>query len=110
MRATLVLVLGLMALSAPATVGQEVSARETRCSVGNVAFSSGVGISAGEGVAVCDAGSWSMGKADTPVAGCLLDGKLSSAGAIVGIRNSDTMLLQCDVSGRWVTIETTAKP
>ena len=110
MRALLVVVLGLSAVMAAPAFAQEASVKETRCSVGNVAFSSGMGISAGEGVAVCDAGTWLVGKADTPVAGCLLDGKLSSAGAIVGVRNSESMLLQCDASGRWVVLETTAKP
>ncbi|MEO5807208.1 hypothetical protein [Devosia sp.] len=112
MRAVLLVAVGLLSVMSGPSLAQEASAsvKETRCWVGNVTFSAGVGINAGGGVAVCNAGSgWGAGKADTPIAGCLLEGKLSSAGAIVGIRNSDTMLLQCDPSGRWVTIETAGK-
>ena len=70
----------------------------------------GMGINVGEGIAVCKAGSgWIEAEADAPIAGCLLEGKLSSAGAVVGVRNSDTLLLQCDVGGRWMTIEPGAK-
>lgn len=105
------LVLGLLAIGAAPGVAQEASVRETRCWVGDIAFSAGAGINAGEGAALCKAGvGWIKAEADTPVAGCLLEGKLSSAGAIVGIRNNDSMLLQCDTSGRWVTIETPTKP
>lgn len=110
MRFALLLALGLLSVGSSPAFAQEASIKETRCWAGNVAFSAGVGINAGNGVAVCNAGTgWAEAKADTPVAGCLLEGKLSSAGAILGIRNSDTMLLQCDTSGRWVTLETAAK-
>jgi hypothetical protein len=110
MRLALVLVVGLLVLPSSPASAQEASAKETRCWLGNVTFSAGVGVNAGTGTAVCNAGSgWTAAKADTPVAGCLLEGKLSSAGAIVGIRNNDSMLLQCDVTGRWVTLEAAAK-
>ena len=107
MRATLALVLGLLAISAGPGAAQEASVRETRCWVGDIAFSAGAAINAGDDAAVCKAGTGWMkaeAEADTPVAGCLLEGKLSSAGAVVGVRNSDSVLLQCDVSGRWVTL------
>jgi hypothetical protein len=32
-------------------------------------------------------------------------GELSAVGAVVGIRNNDRLLLQCDEGGRWVTID-----
>ncbi|WP_375450946.1 hypothetical protein [uncultured Devosia sp.] len=109
MRFALILVGLLMLPQAPA-FAQEASASETRCWVGNITFSAGMAISAGDGTAVCKAGSgWTKAEAATPVAGCLLEGKLSSAGAIVGIRNNDSLLLQCDAGGRWVTIDTAAQ-
>lgn len=108
--ALLLLAIGLLALPSGAAMAQDASAKETRCWVGNVTFSAGAGISAGNGTAVCNAGTgWAEAKADAPVAGCLLEGKLSSAGAIVGIRNNAAMLLKCDVTGRWVMIEAAAK-
>ena len=88
--------------------GQEASAsiRETRCWIGDVAFSAGMAIGLGEGAAVCEAGvGWQEETAGVAIAGCLLEGKLSSVGAVLGIRNNDSLLLQCDASGRWVTIE-----
>jgi len=110
MRLALLLALGFVSVGNVQAFAQEASVKETRCWVGNVTFSAGVGINAGSGTAVCNAGTgWALGKADTPVAGCLLEGKLSSAGAIVGIRNNDSTLLQCDVTGRWVKIETASK-
>jgi hypothetical protein len=110
MRFALLFALGLLSVGNIPAFAQEASVKETRCWVGNVTFSAGVGINAGDGTAVCNAGTgWAQAKANTPVAGCLLEGKLSSAGAIVAIRNNDTMLMQCDVTGRWVTIETAAK-
>jgi hypothetical protein len=112
MRLAAVFLLALLAVPSGTVVAQEASAsiRETRCWVGGVTFSAGMGINAGDGVAVCKAGSgWTLQEAKAPVAGCLLDGKLSSSGAVVSIRNNDSMLLQCDSTGRWVTIETAAK-
>jgi hypothetical protein len=110
MRLTPVLVLLFFSVPCSFTLAQEASVRETRCWAGDVTFSAGVGINVGEGIAVCTPGSgWTEAEADTPVAGCLLEGKLSSAGAVVGIRNSDTLLLQCDTSGRWTTIVPGAK-
>ena len=87
-------------------LAQEASVKETRCWVGDVVFSAGAGINAGKAVAVCEAGSgWREAGADSPVIGCLLEGELSSVGAVVGIRNNDRMVLQCDASGRWTTLE-----
>lgn len=106
MRATLALALGLLAIAGGPSAAQEASVRETRCWVGDIAFSAGAAINAGDQVAVCRAGTgWTKAEVDTPVAGCLLEGKLSSAGAVVGVRNSDSVLLQCDASGRWVTLK-----
>ncbi|MNY80150.1 hypothetical protein D3C86_2210670 [compost metagenome] len=66
-----------------------------------------MGINGGNGIAVCAAGTgWQEAKTDALVAGCLLEGKLSSVGAVVGIRNKDSLLLQCDAGGRWTTLET----
>lgn len=106
MRAALFLVLGWFPVLGGAAA-QEASAsiKETRCWVGDVAFSAGAGINAGEAVAVCAAGSgWTAAEAGTPVTGCLLEGKLSSVGAVVGIRNNSNLLIQCDASGRWTTL------
>jgi hypothetical protein len=105
MRAARLWALVLLALPAVPTLAQEASVKETRCWVGDVTFSPGAGINAGESASVCQAGSgWQEAEAGAPVIGCLLEGELSSVGAVVGIRNNDTLLLQCDVSGRWVTI------
>lgn len=107
MRTALFLALMLVAAPSGPALAQEVSARETRCWVGDVAFTAGVGINAGGGVAVCRAGTgWEAGEADTPVVGCVLEDKFSSIGAVVGIRNNDSLLLQCDPSGRWTTVNT----
>ena len=98
--------MAVLLLQGGAASGQEASARETRCWVGDVVFSAGIGINAGTGTAVCAVGSgWTAATAETPVAGCLLEGKLSSIGAVVEIRNADDKLLQCDGSGRWVLID-----
>lgn len=104
MRAALWLALGAALVSGP-VLAQEASVKETRCWLGDVTFSAGAGINAGTGAAVCKAGTgWSEAEAGSPVMGCLLEGKLSSTGAVVGIRNNDSLLIQCDASGRWVTI------
>ena len=104
MRARLLVLALLPAMAAPA-LAQEASLRETRCWVGDVTFSAGAAINAGETAAVCQAGSgWKQAEADAPLIGCLLEGELSSVGAVVGIRNNDTLLLQCDASGRWTTL------
>ena len=105
MRAAWLVVVPLLALTAGPALAQEASVKETRCWVGDVTFSPGAGINAGESVSICQAGTgWQKADAGSPVIGCLLEGELSSVGAVVGIRNNDTLLLQCDVSGRWVTI------
>lgn len=97
----------LTALLGGPTLAQEASVKETRCWVGDVAFSAGAGINAGKAVAVCEAGNgWQQAAADAPVIGCLLEGELSSVGAVVGIRNNNSLVLQCDASGRWMTLET----
>lgn len=105
MRTALLLVLGFASVAGGPAVAQEASVRETRCWAGDVTFSAGLAIGVGDGVAICDPGSgWTAAKTDVQVAGCLLEGELSSVGAVVGIRNNDRLLLQCDASGRWVTI------
>lgn len=105
MRAALVLFLGFTTMLGSPVAAQEASLRETRCWVGDVTFSASMGINGGDGIAVCQAGSgWQPAKAGTLVAGCLLEGELSSIGAVVGIRNNDSLLLQCDAAGRWTTI------
>lgn len=99
------LVLALLPLLTGPTLGQEASVKETRCWVGDVTFSAGSGINAGKAVAVCEAGiGWKEAEAGAPVLGCLLEGELSSVGAVVGIRNNDSLLIQCDASGRWTTL------
>ena len=106
MRAAGLLGLAVFALLGGPTVAQEASIKETRCWVGDVAFSAGAGINAGPAVAVCEAGTgWKQAGAGAPVLGCLLEGKLSSVGAVLGIRNNDSLLIQCDASGRWTVLE-----
>ena len=100
-------VLGFIAVLGGPTWAQEASVKETRCWVGGVTFSAGAGINAGDGVATCQAGTgWQKAAVDALVTGCLLEGKLSSVGAVIGIRNNDTLLLQCDANGRWTTLDT----
>ena len=105
MRGLLVGLLVLPALIAPASA-QEANVRETRCWVGGVAFSAGAGIAGGGGIAECQAATgWQLGKTDALVVGCLLDGKLSSIGAVLDIRDHDNRILKCESSGRWTMIE-----
>ena len=105
MRSAALVGFGFLLMLASPTAAQEASVRETRCWVGDVTFSAGAAINAGETAAVCQAGNgWKQAEADAPVIGCLLEGELSSVGAVVGIRNNDTLLLQCDASGRWTTL------
>lgn len=105
MRAARGVILALALLPATA-FAQEASVKETRCWVGDVTFSPGAGINAGSGAAICEAGrGWKEAEAGAPIIGCLLEGELSSVGAVVGIRNSDHLLIQCDASGRWMTID-----
>ena len=95
-------------LSPLSAFAQEASIKETRCWVDDVAFSAGAAINAGETTAVCQAGSgWKQSEGNATAVGCLLEGELSSVGAVVGIRNNDTLLLQCDASGRWATLSST---
>lgn len=99
------LALALLPALAGPVFAQEASVKETRCWVGDVTFSAGAAINAGEAAAICQAGSgWKLAEGNAPIIGCLLEGKLSSVGAVVGIRNNDTLLLQCDISGRWTTL------
>ena len=105
MRAALPVLMGLAPLLSGPTLAQEASVKETRCWVGDVAFSAGAGINAGQSASICEAGSgWKQAEAGASVIGCLLEGELSSVGAVLGIRNNDTLLLQCDASGRWVIL------
>lgn len=110
MRAALLVIIGTISLAGGSALAQEASVRETRCWAGDVTFSAGLGIGVGDGIAICEPGSgWAAAKTDAQVAGCLLEGELSSVGAVVGIRNNDRLLLQCDTSGRWVTIDSTTE-
>lgn len=105
MRAGLLVIVGLVAgIASGPVVAQEASARETRCWVGDVGFSQGLRVNTGDGVAVCEAGTWQEVKAEASAVGCLLEGDMSSVGAVVGVRNSDGVLLQCMPDGRWETI------
>ena len=107
MRCELLLIVGVVAgMASSPTVAQEASVSETRCWVGDVAFSPGMGLNVGEGVAVCEVGSgWKSVDVKGPVAGCLLEGELSSIGAVVSIRNNDDLVLQCEAGGQWAIIE-----
>ena len=106
MRAARFLAVAVLAFSAAPALAQEASVKETRCWVGDIAFSAGAGINAGPAVALCEAGTgWKQAEAGAPVLGCLLEGKLSSVGAVLGIRNNDSLLIQCDASGRWTVLE-----
>jgi hypothetical protein len=100
MRVFLTGALALALLQAPA-FAQEAGG-DTRCFLGSKTFSAGAAMSAGSGTMVCEAGSWVAAEGDA--AGCLLEGELSSVGAVVGINNNDTMSLQCAAGGRWETI------
>ena len=105
MRSARLMALALLAFPIGPAIAQEASVKETRCWVGDVTFSAGAGINAGESVAICRSGTgWQEAEAGAPIIGCLLEGELSSVGAVVGIRNNDTLMLQCDSNGRWVTI------
>jgi hypothetical protein len=90
MRSAALIGFGSLLMLASPTAAQEAAVRETRCWVGDVVFSAGMSVNMGDEVAV---------------AGCVLEGEFSSVGAVVGIRNSDEIALQCDRSGHWVTLE-----
>ena len=88
------------------STAQETVVREARCWLGSSTFSAGATMNAGDGVAVCDATTgWQATSPDSSAAGCMLEGDLSSVGAVVGVRNNDTVLLRCESSGSWVTID-----
>lgn len=110
MRAALGVALGLFAvLSGPASAQETAVVREARCWIGSSTFSAGAAMSVGDAVAVCDSTSgWKAPAVAVSASGCLLEGKLSSTGAILGVRNGDTMLVKCDAGGTWVTVD--AKP
>lgn len=102
MRALLVGALALGALASGPAAGQDKAAREARCWIGSSTFSVGATMFVGQSVAVCDAsGAWMASDESLSAAGCLLEGKLSSAGAVVGVRNSEAMLLECGADGQW---------
>lgn len=107
MRAVLLALLATLPLSTVSATAQEAAAvRETRCWLGSVTFSSGASIYAGDGVAVCEGeGGWRETEGRDAAAGCLLEGELSSPGAVVGISNNDRLSLQCGEDGRWVAID-----
>jgi hypothetical protein len=106
MRSAALVGFGFLLMLASPTAAQEASVRETRCWVGDVVFSAGMSVNMGDEVAVCEAGTgWRLAGKDVAVAGCVLEGEFSSVGAVVGIRNSDEIALQCDRNGHWVTLE-----
>ena len=109
MRAALIAALGMIAvLGGPAAAQESVVVRETRCWLGSVTFSAGASMSVGNGVATCEGDDiWQAGAADSIAAGCLLEGKLSSVGAVVGISNNDVLSLQCASNGTWATLAAT---
>jgi hypothetical protein len=87
-------------------LAQDAADTEARCFLGSVTFSSGAAMSAGSGTMACQSGGWVETEGDA--AGCLLEGELSSVGAVVGINNNDTLSLQCAPNGRWETIPVAA--
>ena len=106
MRGALAFALGLTAVLSGPSHAQETVVGEARCWIGSSTFSPGSSMYVGDSIATCDAASgWRASEATVSAAGCLLDGKLSSAGALVDLRNSDSLLLECDAGGRWVKLE-----
>lgn len=106
MRATLFLIgaFGLI-LGGSVAAQDKPGVSQTRCFLGSLTFSAGAQANVGDGTAVCKGdSSWQKVQSDASAAGCILEGKLSSSGAIVGIDNNDQLSLQCDASGRWVTV------
>lgn len=112
MRLPMAMALMAWGLAGAGVGAQEASAvRETRCWLGSVTFSSGALVNTGNGVSVCesDAG-WRPRDEPAEAAGCLLEGELSSVGAVVGISNNDRMWLSCGSDGRWSTIVADDEP
>ncbi len=110
MRAALAFALGLPLLLAGPSGAQESAPREERCWIGGSTFSVGAAMRVGDAVARCGgAAGWVAPDAPLSAAGCLLDGELSSVGALVGVRNSDSLVLSCTADGQWVTLETEAQ-
>lgn len=110
MRAPLVFALGVSALLSGPSGAQESGPREERCWIGSSTFSLGAAMRVGDAVARCDGvAGWVAPDAPLSAAGCLMDGELSSVGALVGVRNSDSLVLSCAADGRWVTLESEAQ-
>lgn len=106
MRTALACALGLSILLVGPGNAQEAGPREERCWIGSSTFSIGAAMRVGDGVARCDgAAGWVSPDAPMSAAGCLLDGELSSVGALVGVRNSDSLVLSCTADGQWVKLE-----
>ncbi len=105
-----VLLMSAAAIAAPVSA-QEASSREARCWIGSSTFSPGASMHVGTAVATCDAGSgWVTSESPGDAAGCLLEGELSSVGAVVGIRNNATLVLQCQPAGTWETMPVEGQP
>ena len=106
MHAALAFALGLTAVVSGPGHAQDQAVGEARCWIGSSTFSAGASMYVGDSIATCAAASgWKASEATVSAAGCLLDGKLSSAGALVDLRNSDSLLLECAAGGRWVKVE-----
>lgn len=106
MRAALVAALYMIVvLGGPAAAQDGAAMSETRCLLGSVSFSAGASMSVGNGVATCEGDDvWQATASGSMAAGCLLEGKLSSVGAVVGISNNDALSLQCGSDGTWATL------
>lgn len=105
MRLRLLIIVVAGALGASPALSQEATG-ETRCWLGSVTFSSGAVMNSGSGPMVCEADvGWRAAEEATDAAGCLLEGDLSSVGAVVGISNNDMLSLQCGADGRWTTLD-----
>jgi hypothetical protein len=103
MRAILVLsALAAVWNVAPALSQEAAVAQETRCWLGSVTFSSGSLMNTGTGVKTCVGDKGWIAEAESgDAAGCLLDGELSSVGAIVSVSNADQLWVRCETDGRW---------
>ena len=97
-------------LGVPVMAQDNAVVRETRCWLGSVTFSSGALMDTGSGVMACvaDRGWVAQDGEAGDAAGCLLDGDISSVGAVIGISNNDRQWLQCEANGRWTVIESGA--
>ena len=108
----LVMIMSGAVIAAPARSQETAVPKETRCWLGSVTFSAGALMNSGAGVTACVADrGWVAQEGEAgDSAGCLLDGDLSSAGAVVGVSNNDQFWLQCEADGRWSKLARDAAP